>query len=255
MTATITPQRRAWVDQIMGVTVGAKVQGPHADGAEAELRVGAFFADLRRIDAALIDGDLTASTRSALGQAMAAEVLALCEDAHWRTGGWFDARRVPDLAGSGPRLNPSGLVKGWAVQHAARRLHTFAGHGWCLTAGRDVLVATPPGRQPWQIDVEDPADATRVLRTVTVAGGAVATSGGVRVIDPFTERPAGRVASVTVIGPSLLWADVYATAAAARGRSAADWFETLIGYEALIVDRHGGVTTTSGWPTPDSPAA
>jgi thiamine biosynthesis lipoprotein len=247
MTITITPQRRAWIDQIMGVAVGVQVQGPSADGAEAELRVGAFFADVRRVDAALI-GDATSPGRGALGQAMAAEVLALCEDAHWRTGGWFDAHRVPDLAGAGPRLNPSGLVKGWAVQHAARRLHTFAGHSWCVTAGRDVLVATSPGRGPWQISVEDPADPARILRTVSVADGAVATSGGVRVIDPFTERPAGRVAAVTVIGPSLLWADVYATAAAARGRSAVDWFETLIGYEALIVDRHGGITTTSGWP-------
>jgi thiamine biosynthesis lipoprotein len=246
MTIAITPQAGAWIEQILGVPVGVQVHGPSADGAEAELRIGAFFADLRRIDAVSI----TAPTDGTPTDAVAAEVLALCDDAHWRTEGWFDARRVPDLAAGGrPHLNPSGLVKGWAVEHAARRLRTFAGHSWCLTAGRDVLVATDPGQPRWQVGVGDPADDSRMLQTVTVADGAVATSGGVRVIDPFTGRPAGRVAAVTVVGPSLMWANVYATAAAARGRGALGWFDTLEGYEALIVDRHGGISTTGGWPT------
>jgi thiamine biosynthesis lipoprotein len=249
MTTTITPQRRAWIDQIMGVPISVHLHGPAVDDAEAELRVGAFFADLQRIDASMaVDSTMSAD-------AITSEVLALCEDAHWRTGGWFDARRVPDLA-TGPRVNPSGLVKGWAVEQAARRLRTFAGHGWCVTAGRDVLVAGPDGQigseriRPWQIGVEDPCDATRVLQTVSVTDGAVATSGGIRVIDPFTGHPAGRVAAVTVIGPSLMWADVYATAAAARGRSAVGWIDTIDGYEALIVDCHGSILTTQGWPAP-----
>jgi thiamine biosynthesis lipoprotein len=257
MTTTITPQRRVWIEQIMGVPIKVQLHGPCAAGAEAELRVGAVYADLRHIDADLrhIDAataspadSATASPADSAGS-VAAEVLALCEEAHWRTEGWFDAHRVPDLAaGNRPHLNPAGLIKGWAVEHAARRLRTFTGHSWRLTAGRDVLVATSPGQRGWQVGVEDPADISRVLRSVTVADGAVATSGGVRVIDPFTGRPAGRVAAVTVVGPSLMWANVYATAAAARGRSAVSWFDTLDGYAALIVDRHGGISTTAGWP-------
>jgi thiamine biosynthesis lipoprotein len=246
MTTTITPRRRAWIEHVLGVPVSVHLRGPDAHGAEAELRVGAFFADLRRTDATMTGTTTTGD--GAAGEPVTAEVLALCDDAHWRTGGWFDARRLPDLAGAGSRLNPSGLLKGWAVERAARRLRTFDGHGWCLTAGRDVLVATAPGNPRWQVGIEDPLDRTRVLRTVTVADGAISTSGGVRVIDPFTGRAAGRVAAVTVLGPSLLWADVYATAAAARGRGALDWFDTLDGYEALLVDRHGGIGTTSGWP-------
>ncbi len=241
MTTTTTSQRHAWIEQIMAVPVSVQLHGPAADGPEAELRVGALLADLRRIDTALA-GDV-------LPDPLGAELLMLCEDAHWRTGGWFDAYRVPDLAGNGLRLNPAGLVKGWAVERAARRLRSFAGHGWCLTAGRDVLVATAPGQAPWQVAVQDPIGPARVVQTVTVADGAVATSGGIRVIDPFTGRPAGRVASVTVVGPSLLWANVYATAAAARGRSAIAWLDTVDGYEALLVDRHGGISTTAGWPT------
>jgi thiamine biosynthesis lipoprotein len=54
-------------------------------------------------------------------------------------------------------------------------------------------------------------------------------------------------ASVTVVGPSLLWADVLATATFVRGRVAGPaMVEELAGYEALVVDRDGTLTTTSG---------
>ena len=47
--------------------------------------------------------------------------------------------------------------------------------------------------------------------------GAVATSGsaarGAHVVDPRTGRGITRSGSATVVGPELLWADVWATAA------------------------------------------
>ena len=50
---------------------------------------------------------------------------------------------------------------------------------------------------------------------------AVATSGayerGDHVRDPFTGLPASGVLSITVVGPSLTFADAYATAALAMG--------------------------------------
>ena len=52
---------------------------------------------------------------------------------------------------------------------------------------------------------------------------------------------------MTVVGPSLLWADVLATAAFVRGPAAGlDLVEGLAGYEALVVAGDGAVTTTSG---------
>jgi thiamine biosynthesis lipoprotein len=52
-----------------------------------------------------------------------------------------------------------------------------------------------------------------------------------------------------VTGPRLLWADVYATAAAARAATALAWIDDLAGYEALIVTSSGMLRTTGGWPT------
>lgn len=51
-----------------------------------------------------------------------------------------------------------------------------------------------------------------------------------------------------MVGPELLWADVYATAAVARGADALDWLATLDGYAALLVDAAGGVRGTPNWP-------
>ena len=47
--------------------------------------------------------------------------------------------------------------------------------------------------------------------------------------------------SATVIGPSLLWADVWATAAVARGASAVEWVDTLTGTSGLLVLADGTV--------------
>jgi thiamine biosynthesis lipoprotein len=181
-------------------------------------------------------------------------VLTLCDEARERTGGWFDASRLPDPLGGAPRHDPSGLVKGWAVQRAARHLAGLAGYAWCLNAGGDVTVASAPGESPWRVGVEDPADPGRILQVVPVATGAVATSGsahrGAHIIDPYTAAPAVSVRSVTVVGPDLMWADVYATAIAARGRYGLAWLDGVADYEAMLVDADGAMHACTGWTAP-----
>ena len=85
--------------------------------------------------------------------------------------------------------------------------------------------------------------------------GAVATSGsaqrGAHIIDPHHHRAATASQAVTVFGPTLLWADVYATAAAARGTAAIPWLNDLDGYEALMVTTNGILHTTAAWPSSD----
>jgi thiamine biosynthesis lipoprotein len=54
-------------------------------------------------------------------------------------------------------------------------------------------------------------------------------------VDPHTgTAPAGLV-SVTVAGPSLLWADVLATAVFARGEASVEGLTWLRGYQAILV--------------------
>jgi len=48
----------------------------------------------------------------------------------------------------------------------------------------------------------------------------------------------------------LLWADVYATAAVARGPTALDWLDGVDRYEAMMVSAFGPIGVTTGWPAP-----
>ncbi|GIG01640.1 FAD:protein FMN transferase [Catellatospora citrea] len=250
---TLAPPRRAWVEQIMGMPVSLHLRGPGLDSAPVERTVDAVFALLREADAVFstyrADSAVSRINRGELTVAAAhpwvAEVAQLCDDARERTGGWFDAR-LPGPGGE-RTWDPSGLVKGWAVARAARLL---SGADCCLNAGGDVIVSTAAGHPPWRVGVEDPLRPSRLAEVVTLASGAVATSGtarrGAHIVDPYRGSPTAEVAGVTVIGPSLLWADVFATAAAARGVTGLDLL-TGTGYRGLLIGRDGHTRVTPDW--------
>ena len=79
----------------------------------------------------------------------------------------------------GPSLDPSGVVKGWAVRARRRRPARAAGHRLLpVRRRRHDLPDRRPGRAtPWRIGIEDPLDPSRMLAVVPVRTGAVATSG------------------------------------------------------------------------------
>ena len=68
-------------------------------------------------------------------------MLALGELARLQSHGAFDVRR-------GGVLDPSGVVKGWAVERAARPLRALPDTDVCLSAGGDLVcqVAGPDSR-------------------------------------------------------------------------------------------------------------
>lgn len=174
------------------------------------------------------------------------EVLDLCEQAGVVTRGWFSA--TPDGT-----LDPSGLVKGWAVERAGRLLQAAGAHHTCVNGGGDLQLSgeAAPGI-PWRIGIAHPLRPGELCAVVTGRDLAVATSGtaerGRHILDPHTGAPAAGPASVTVVGPGLSLTDAYATAAFAMGASARDWLEKLDGYEGLAVTGDGGTWRTSGFP-------
>ena len=174
-----------------------------------------------------------------------AEVLSLGERARLESGGAFDVRR-PDAAGV-EHLDPSGVVKGWAVDRAAEPLRRLADTDFCLSAGGDMVCHTVTGAPPWRVGVEDPHHPSRIVAMVPVVNGAVATSGlvhrGAHVVDARTGKVPTPLASVTVVGPDLVWADIDATAALALGAEAAAWLRSR-GRTALVVWADGHRTVT-----------
>jgi FAD:protein FMN transferase len=175
------------------------------------------------------------------------EVFALCETVTHDSGGYFSLRANVDGA-----LDPSGMVKGWAIERASDMLAARGSRNHVVNGGGDVQAAgeSASGR-PWRVGITDPKDRSRVLTVVAARDLAVATSGvaerGAHIVDPHTGEAPTELASVTVVGRQLTWVDAYATAAFAMGAKAFDWLEARPGYQALIVLADGSLRATSGW--------
>jgi FAD:protein FMN transferase len=174
-----------------------------------------------------------------------AEVLALGELAGRQSRGAFRARRAGP-AGEAV-LDPTGVVKGWAVERAADHLRALEATDFCLSVGGDLVCRTlDPEAPPWRIGIEHPLDPSRLIAVVPVSTGAVATSGtahrGQHLVDARTGHPPTSVASVTVVASSLTWADIDATAAYAHGPDAAQWLRTRPGRTGVVVWADGSAT-------------
>jgi FAD:protein FMN transferase len=165
----------------------------------------------------------------------------------WReTDGYFDAYATG-------RLDPSGYVKGWAVQVASDRLLGAGLADHCLNAGGDIRVrGHPEPGQPWRIGIRHPWQPTAVCWVVTGTDLAIATSGtyerGTHVVDPHRGAPATALRSVTVVGSDLGTADAYATAALAMGLPGLDWLARLDGYDSCAVTEDGRAYRSAGLP-------
>jgi thiamine biosynthesis lipoprotein len=266
-TALVELPRRAFVEQIMGLPISVHVRGPKAHSSPVLHAVAEFYCALRADD----ERFSTWKARSAVslirrGQLRlqdadprVREVAALCEQAAQRTAGAFSAW-LPGADGQ-VRFDPTGLVKGWAVEQAfeqlMERLGRAGAHDAMVCAGGDVSVACSRTDTPdWVIGIENPQDRSEILLSLALRRGAVATSGtaarGQHILDPATGDAASVLLSATVIGASLTWADVYATAAFVRGDQAATWMSTISEHAAVLVDAHGAVHTVA--PTPQHPA-
>lgn len=246
MTAVATVRPTRYVDHVMGMPVSLALRGRHTHDHAALEAWAEVMADLREVDR-VFSTYRNDSFVSRLGRGEitvadcppeVAEVLALGHRARLDSDGAFDVRR---RVGDGTVvLDPSGVVKGWAVQRASAWLHALPETDFCLSAGGDMVCHTDdPDGVPWQIGLEDPFDPSRLVGTVPVRRGAVATSGsahrGSHIVDARTGNAPGTVAQVTVVAGSLVWADIDATAAYALDVRAATWLRTRPGRTGLVV--------------------
>ncbi|MCW2646930.1 MAG: thiamine biosynthesis protein [Pseudonocardiales bacterium] len=245
MTA-VAPLRR--VEQCMGTVFSIDVRDPVVDPAEIEdvVRwlhwVDATFSTYQPGSqvSRLGRGELTvADCAPEVG-----EILDRCERLGRDTGGYFSAYPLGVL-------DPSGVVKGWAIEQASDRLRRAGSTSHCVNGGGDVQCAgdAEPG-QPWRVGIAHPLRPGDLAAVVTGTDVAVATSGtaerGAHVIDPHTSRPAQALASLTLVGRHLTDVDAYATAAFAMGPAARDWVEQMPGIEGFAVALDGTTWRTDG---------
>jgi thiamine biosynthesis lipoprotein len=245
---------RRHVEHVMGMPISLALRGRHADDRYGE-------AAWARALAILHDADRVFSTYrsdswiSRLGRhettvadcpPEVAEVLALGELARIESGGAFDVRRT-DVDGR-MLLDPSGVVKGWAVQRAAHAFEPLADTDFCLSAGGDLVGrVTAADRPDWRIGIEDPHRPERIVAVVPIRNGALATSAlthrGAHIVDARTGEVPVAVSSVTVVAADLTWADIDATAAFAQGPRAVQWLRSRPGRAGVVVWSDGSVET------------
>ena len=208
----------------IGIDVRSAVPATALDHALAYLRdVDARFSPFRP------DSEISRLARGELAMADASDdltaIAALCDELRRETVGAFDAWGHR----SDGAFDPTGLVKGWALDGAAGILRTAGATSFAINGGGDVVVAgeAAPGR-PWRIGVRHPLVADRTAALVELADAAVATSGayerGAHIVDPWIGQPAGGLLSVTVVAGSLARADALATAVFAMGSLGPRWF-------------------------------
>lgn len=248
--ACLAERRTLHIERCMGTvfTIDIRDPGPWG-GAVARVvswlhQVDAVFSTYRA------DSDISRIRRGELAVEHAhpdvAAVLDLAALIEEETGGYFTAWW--DAA-----LDPTGVVKGWAVEEASRLLLLHGSRNHAVNGGGDIQCSGGPAAdEPWRIGITDPFDSSHLLSVVTGRDLAVATSGtaerGPHIVDPTTGEPARHLASVTVVGSSLTWVDAYATAAVAMGPDAARWIHHVPGHEALLVAADGEAVPTAGFP-------
>jgi thiamine biosynthesis lipoprotein len=173
----------------MGTAIGLDLRSPKVSSTAIE----AAFDHLRDIDARFStyrpDSEIS---RLGWGQLSAAdcspdvsEVLARCEEVRTLSRGYFDIRAHR----ADGRLDPSGFVKGWAVENAARILDAAGARNYCLNAGGDVITrGEPEPGAPWRIGIRHPELPDRLATVVEARDLAVATSGGYERGDHIADR-------------------------------------------------------------------
>ena len=179
------------------------------------------------------------------------DVLVLCDRLVDETGGAFDAFSVP--APNGTMLDPSGVVKGWAIERAARILEEHGLGRFVVNAGGDIVVrGSKLSGEPWTVGIRHPERPDRLAVRLSVHGPlAVATSAtyerGAHIVDPRTGRPTSELASVTIVGPDLTDADAYATAVFVMGVDGLEWLADRPGYDGFVITRDDTTVATAGF--------
>jgi thiamine biosynthesis lipoprotein len=236
------------------ISMGMPITVDVVDAADlAELEpVFSYFGDVdRRFSTYRDDSEIEAINHGRLTSSdystQMREVFALAERTKHETFGFFDIRRADG------RLDPSGIVKGWAIRNAAQILADSGASDFFIEAGGDIQCSgRNPAGQEWSVGIRNPFNSAEIIKVVYPRGRGIATSGtyfrGQHIYNPHSPgSPVDRIVSLSVIGADILEADRFATAAFAMGADGIAFIEQTPGLEGYVVHGHGIATATSGF--------
>jgi thiamine biosynthesis lipoprotein len=240
--------RQTWLQ--MGMPITVCIQDDHGGPADIAAVYALFDAIDRRFSPYRADSEVSRLNAGVLCRdevsAELASILARCAQTKAETGGYFD----PERDG---RLDPSGLVKGWAIERASDLLASRGLGNYVVDAGGDVRAVGRNGAgQPWRVGIRNPFNRDEIIKVLEVEDGGVATSGtavrGSHIYNPWQPGPlAGDIVSLTVVGPTIYDADRFATAAFAMGRGSVAFIAERPGLDAYAVTADRRAFHTEGF--------
>lgn len=176
------------------------------------------------------------------------KVFRLSKETKKLTSGYFDIVTPNGV------YDPSGVVKGWSIFNASNILKSRGVKNFYVEAGGDIQAyGKNEKNEPWCIGIQNPFSKKRgVVKKVYLTNNGIATSGnyvrGEHIYNPKDKNDHLKdVVSLSVIGPNILEADRYATAAFAMGRNGIFFIEKLDGFEGYSIDKDSIATMTKGF--------
>jgi len=174
------------------------------------------------------------------------EIFDLAEKTKIETRGYFDIKK-PD--GS---IDPSGIVKGWAIWKASELLKKEGHEYFFIDVGGDIQGAVAANADNiWRVGIRNPFKHEEIIKVLSIQNEGIATSGtyerGAHIYNPHDpSEKQSQIVSLTVIGPNIYEADRFATAAFAMGVDGITFIEQLVGFEGYMINAEGIATMTSG---------
>lgn len=175
------------------------------------------------------------------------EVFALSDETARQTNGYFSIHTPKGT------IDPSGLVKGWAIHNAAELLRKRGFNNFYIEIAGDIQTGGHDAQgNEWSIGIRNPFEREEIVKVVYPKGKGIATSGtsarGSHLYNPHdssaTEFP---FLSLTVLGPNIYEADRFATAAFVMGTEGLYFIDALDGFEAYSIDSKGIAHMTKGF--------
>ena len=174
--------------------------------------------------------------------------------------GWDRVQRAPGrirLPQAGMELDFGGFGKEYAADRAAAALAAQGVANGYVNLGGDLHVIGPqPDDSPWRIAIQDPRDSQRLVASIPVSAGALATSGDYErffecdgrrychILDPRTGQPHGYWRSVSVLAPLAIAAGSFSTLAMLHDDDALSFLDQS-GVAYLAIDQQGRIFRAS----------
>lgn len=173
------------------------------------------------------------------------QALALSGWRHVGLGDDLELRRKPGVA-----ISFGAIAKGYAVDRMVETLESCGVRSALVNAGGEIRTLG----DDWIVGVQHPSIRREMVRTISLSGMAVATSGdyeqsheekGVRyhhILNPATGYPATGCSSVTIVARTCMEADAYATGVFVLGPvQGLALVNRTPGMDAMVIDRAGAI--------------